>query len=691
MTQLIFDLQETSPLGDVPVYATISCYPVARRKDGGVLVTRKGFSVHHDMAPTIVTLHQTGPDSAWLITITSRNHDDVHGYYAVPAPTMVDGEEVPRLFNDLPMVDPDSLEPTAEPEPIWWAMARSTVTGGDVDSEGDLILTHYDGKTTNAGRVRGLPGADGKPGTDGRDGRPGPGGAPGVSVVLAEIDENGDLIVYLSNDQTANAGRAKGEPGLDGADDFDIATYINDGGSETSNALSSVIIRSAKLDGLIYRSIVPASVLRPTPHAPAGFRGLTRLPTPKIRRRMGRFEWWLNVEALRPPAGVTYYTAPGALPAGTGLSPADPGRVYNILANSDVGTIVFADGEYNRDVVTIVGPITKSINWLAAEGAKPKVTGFNRDDLITWTLTSGNIYQTTRSATQGIYDTKYLTEWGDFAVYTKKANLAAITGPGQWATVGSTVYVWATGNADLSAGDNKYQLRLQVSSISGVVAAGSSTHYVEGIEFWGCGSNTITYVGGVVATDNALVIARNCKVKYNFNYDGFVSTDGHLITIDCEASSNARDGFNYHDVLGNGGEFIDINGYAHHNGLVNPITNNGTTAHEAVTGIRINGVYEWAGGPTVADVNSAHTWNLGIYAGGSDSAISIAQKSAYRSDSVGFEHDPAQMWLDECTADEAHHAVRTTGEGNKIHVHALGWSTEAYSYVGSNIDNYERV
>ena len=203
MTQILFDLKETSPQGDVPIDAQINCYPVARRKDGTVLVTRRGFTERTGFKPVVIDLHHTGLDGAWLITISSHNNDIVHGFYAVPKPVMDGGKEIPIPFNDLIEVDPETLEPSENPDPIWWTMARSTVTGGNVDSAGDLILTHYDGKTANAGRVKG---------------------------------DKGDRGL-------------KGEPGKDGANDPDVASYISDYESETSKALSIAINEALSPNG----------------------------------------------------------------------------------------------------------------------------------------------------------------------------------------------------------------------------------------------------------------------------------------------------------------------------------------------------------------------------------------------------------------------------------------------------------
>lgn len=53
-------------------------------------------------------------------------------------------------------------------------------------------------------------------GTNGTDGANGENGADGISVTGSEINSNGQLIITLSNGQTLNAGTAKGSDGTDG-------------------------------------------------------------------------------------------------------------------------------------------------------------------------------------------------------------------------------------------------------------------------------------------------------------------------------------------------------------------------------------------------------------------------------------------------------------------------------------------
>lgn len=400
---------------------------------------------------------------------------------------------------------------------------------------------------------------------------------------------------------------------------------------------------------------------------PAGFRGLDHLPVPQLVRDGSTVTGEVDLDALRPPEGVTYWTSPTAAQSGPTGTKADPLAIGSILAKPDVGTIRLAPGEYPREMQSFTP--TRSVNWIA-DGPGVYLTGFNRTTATVWALVSGHIYSTSRSATGSVVDVQNLTSWGDFTVYAKKADLASITGPGQWAIVGSVVYVWALGNTNLTVSANREQIRLQVSSMSGVVAI-NTTQYVEGVEFWGCSNNAgVAISGGLISYAGGLLLAKDCKIKYNMADNGASTKGGHAIFVNVEASSNAMDGFNYHDTQNLGAEFLEIGCHSHHNGLpsVGSTTtgsHNGSTAHEAVTGIRVGGRYEHAAGPVVADVNSAHTWNVGCYAGGQGPGVSIhvSQDTSWRVDATGFDADPAQMWLESCEAAVAPAAYRISGPG----------------------------
>jgi len=70
---------------------------------------------------------------------------------------------------------------------------------------------------------KGDPGAngnDGKAGAKGKDGRDGKDGNDGVGVNAASVDDDGDLVITLTDGNKINAGRVKGRDGRDGVTSF---------------------------------------------------------------------------------------------------------------------------------------------------------------------------------------------------------------------------------------------------------------------------------------------------------------------------------------------------------------------------------------------------------------------------------------------------------------------------------------
>jgi hypothetical protein len=385
---------------------------------------------------------------------------------------------------------------------------------------------------------------------------------------------------------------------------------------------------------------------------PAGF-AFAHLALPQaLRLGGGRFRVLLDVDALRPAAGATYHVAPAA-PAGAAGTAAAPMRLGEALAKPDVGTVIFAPGEYDRS--SHATPVlTKSVNFLAsAPGVR--VTGWNGPNSTAWTLLSGSIYQTTRSGTSQVVDVANRTPWGDYVTYTKKATAAEITGPGQWSIEGSTVSVWALGSTDLSVTANRSQIRIGVTARTGIVAS-AGVSYIRGIDFEGCDD------GGAQAQGTATVIAEDCTFKYSLGNGGVQAIGGHgYIAIRCTASSNVRDGFNYHGSGGVSPDVVEIDCRSHHNGLTpGASTNNASTAHEACRVLRAGGDYDLCAGPIVADVNNARSWNLGCRSGRSVAPGTQAQ--SWRVDATGYETDPARMHLVQCIAEHST-PYRTTGGG----------------------------
>ena len=86
-----------------------------------------------------------------------------------------------------------------------------SITDVDVNDAGELVI-YLDGEPVNLGKIVG---ENGQNGEDGKD------GANGVGIEGATVDENGNLILSLSNDTDINVGKVKGEDGQDGTDGKD--------------------------------------------------------------------------------------------------------------------------------------------------------------------------------------------------------------------------------------------------------------------------------------------------------------------------------------------------------------------------------------------------------------------------------------------------------------------------------------
>ncbi len=105
-----------------------------------------------------------------------------------------------------------------------------------IDHDGNLIITFTDDTTENLGKVIGKDGADGSDGADGLDGVDGKDGVDGldgadgkdgVGVKSAALDQNGNLIITLTDDTVFNLGVIVGTDGKNGTDGKDGKDGVN--------------------------------------------------------------------------------------------------------------------------------------------------------------------------------------------------------------------------------------------------------------------------------------------------------------------------------------------------------------------------------------------------------------------------------------------------------------------------------
>lgn len=99
--------------------------------------------------------------------------------------------------------------------------AAVSIVGANINDDGNLILSMSDGSTIDAGYAKGDKGDQGEKGIDGKDGRDGIDGVDGVGIKKAAVNDSGHLMIRLTDDTLMDTGYVIGADGKDGRDGVD--------------------------------------------------------------------------------------------------------------------------------------------------------------------------------------------------------------------------------------------------------------------------------------------------------------------------------------------------------------------------------------------------------------------------------------------------------------------------------------
>lgn len=99
--------------------------------------------------------------------------------------------------------------------------AAVSVVGANINDDGNLILSMSDGSTIDAGYAKGDKGDQGEKGIDGKDGSDGIDGVDGVGIKKAAVNDSGHLMIRLTDDTLMDTGYVIGADGKDGRDGVD--------------------------------------------------------------------------------------------------------------------------------------------------------------------------------------------------------------------------------------------------------------------------------------------------------------------------------------------------------------------------------------------------------------------------------------------------------------------------------------
>jgi hypothetical protein len=156
MTTVNISLRKPNPAGTLDAaVGKLLWQPTARHLAGSDVVLPLAFEVPLVAGAASLSVAPTTPTWVWRVTEVIDGQPKFTRFVVVP-------DSVAAVsYIDLVDVNPASLDPSALPDPMWIAMADSTVTTGTVNGAGHLLLTRSDGVVVDAGYVVGAQGDTG--------------------------------------------------------------------------------------------------------------------------------------------------------------------------------------------------------------------------------------------------------------------------------------------------------------------------------------------------------------------------------------------------------------------------------------------------------------------------------------------------------------------------------------------------
>lgn len=337
-----------------------------------------------------------------------------------------------------------------------------------------------------------------------------------------------------------------------------------------------------------------------------------------------------DIESLKNTGGNTWYFSPNGNNSNAG-DREHPFKGMNAtvwaqISNGD--TLIFLEGRYPKSTWSSTYN-NKTLNVIG-EGD----VWFSTSDLnYVWDQYSANVWHTTRSAINAIYDITRLDE-GITPALTLVDSIASVAAtPNSYYTSGSDVYVHMYDNVEPDNTNIELSLGIGSPWLSFSPSANGKI-YIENM-------NCISAArAGILVNNNnhaVSVLVRNCKIYnvYSDNYtqDAFSNQGCNSICENVEVINCRKDGFNYHSANNINANGIEINCHANNLGYgqtgSNYASNNGTTAHNGCQVLRVNGVYTYANGGVVVDTDNVVSASYGcviadsygrsydVYSGGS--------------------------------------------------------------------------
>lgn len=315
------------------------------------------------------------------------------------------------------------------------------------------------------------------------------------------------------------------------------------------------------------------------------------------------YDYKVNFNGLKNTGGSTYYVDCNVSGTGSGTQSSPWKSLKTAIDNTvDGDTIIVKKGLYYRtELPNSSSQVFHKVNIIGEEG-----TIFTTGNSLTWTTNTvyENVYQANRTNVQSVIDLRNKDK-GIFTQLTKVASIQECSELiGSYYTDNSIIYV----NIGEEVNDSNIvcSLKLGYRALNFDATNYGIKIYMENITMLH-GYDPIIRVRGN-SSHGAVFTAINCKFLFTpiNSRDGFESLGANTLLINCEASFNGKDGFNYHANDGVKCHAIEINCKGAYNGLQDTSDHsyNGSTVHDGCQIVRINGVYHNNNGGNIVDIDS---------------------------------------------------------------------------------------
>lgn len=389
-----------------------------------------------------------------------------------------------------------------------------------------------------------------------------------------------------------------------------------------------------------------------------------------IKLPRGKYTASIDWESKKPSMSGknSYYVSPDGLDTNDGLSRDTPLQTISAAySKSDVGRIVLMDGYHYLDSQGIYTDtrlrMAKDLIIEADSGACPIVTNERKYN---WKEYGSGVYyavynkdsETNFGIGETQYDRSHLDSDGVGLLMIHVDSLAeCIATENTYYYTNSTIYYHLIGGAQPEHGNGPFLGTVPVLDINGA----AKKYWIKGVKFWGGARGTVQL--GYDSAPSLYMI--DCELSYCQKYtDHPTRSPGGLRVIDstgvyllrCKALKNWKDGFNYHASNFNTYPFLEQDCIALQNG--NEESDQGSTAHDGVYGIRINGKYLrnfWQG---IADVGGK-TLHYNCVSGDCTSQDGFAYEAL-------TDHE---MWLYECSSIRQKSSARSAGSTSILNLY----------------------